>query len=374
MLVARTANLPLARRLLKAGANVNAVEDVKGQTALMWAAAQAQPAMVRELVARGADVNAVSKVVENPRQVSGEPRAQHRSYGGFTPLLFAARQGCLECVQSLVKAGADLELADPEGITPLLIAIDNLRFDTAAWLLEQGADPNLWDLWGRSPLYLAVDVNVVPRGGRPDMASLDRTTSLELIDALLKAGADPDLQLKLFPPYRAVGPDRGGDMLLTIGTTPLLRAAKGADLPAMRLLLARGAKLDLTQLGGITALMAAAGLGSSTIDTRGAQKTPEQVSEAVGLLLEAGAQVNTQDRQGRTALHGAATWGFDDAVRRLVDAGAALDAKDSQGLTPLDYAQGKGSRPGRGQSTQRFESTIRLLEQLAVPAVPANQR
>ena len=53
---------------------------------------------------------------------------------------------------------------------------------------------------------------------------------------LLQAGANPNLQLKLLPPYRNVGADRGVDSMLTIGATPLLRAAKALDAPAIELL------------------------------------------------------------------------------------------------------------------------------------------
>jgi ankyrin repeat protein len=366
MTLARTSNLAAVRVLIKHGANVNAVEQVRGQTPLMWAAAQSQPAMVRELVARGANVNAVSFMPQNIRQVSGEPRAQSRPSGGFTPLLFAARQGCVDCVRALLDKQARIDQSDPDGITPLVMAVDNFNFDTAALLLARGANPNLWDWWGRSALYLAVDLNTVPRGGRSDMASLDKTTSFEMIDLLLKAGANPNLQLKLFPPYRALGPDRGGDTLLTFGTTPLLRAARAADVPAVKLLLARGALPDLPQTLGITPLMAASGLGASSVDTRGTLRTQPAMIEAIKLLLAAKADINNADKLGRTALHGAAFWGFNDVVSALVANKATIAAKDAQGFTAEDYAMGKGGGAGRrGQGVTVHEDTAKLLRDLA---------
>ena len=192
--------------------------------------------MVKELIARGADVNARSMVNDWERQVTSEPRAIHRPAGGLTPLLYAAREGCVECVKHLVAGKADLNLPDPEGITPLIMAVTNGHFDTGAYLLSAGADPNKWDWWGRTPLYEAVDLNTLPHGGRPDLPSTDQTTSLKMIELLLDAGANPNTQLKLLPPYRSVGADRGADGMLTIGTTPLLRAAKGLDAPAIALL------------------------------------------------------------------------------------------------------------------------------------------
>jgi ankyrin repeat protein len=374
MVLARTSNVAAVRVLLKAGARINATEAVRGQTALMWAAAQGQPAMVRELIAQGADVNARTVVNEHQRQVSGEPRAQYRPAGGFTPLMFAARQGCLECVKALVGKGAQIDYTDPEGVTALIVAVNNFNFDTGAWLLAKGANPNLWDWWGRTALWCAVDLNTVPRGGRPDMPSLDRTSSLQMIDLLLKAGANPNLQLKLLPPYRAVGADRGADTLLTIGSTPLLRAAKAGDAEATRLLLKAGANPNLPQVAGITPVMAAAGLGSTNIDTRGSLKTQAGMIDSLKLMLAAGGDLRLQDKQGRTALHGAAFWGYNDVVKFLAANHAPLQAKDAKGLTPVDHALGKAGGQGRGgQGVTVYKDTAALLEQLQAAAVTAQR-
>ena len=369
MVLARTSNVDAARLLIRRGANVNAREQWRGQTALMWAAAESQPAMVRLLVEHGADVNARSNVNTWERQVTAEPRMQARPSGGFTPLLYAARKGCLECVRILIKARADQNLADPDGVTPMLTAVVNFNFDVAALLVEQGADANKWDAWGRAPLYAAVDMNTIPTGGRSDRPSVDRTTSLQLIGLLLDAGANPNLQLKLFPPYRSLRDDRGADGLLTIGTTPLVRASKAGDVAAMRLLIAHGANVELPTLNGITALMAAAGNGSSAIDTRGRYKTEQQAIEAATVLLTAGANVNARDRGGQTALHGAASWGYNGLVKTLAANKADLMAKDAQGRTAADIAQGSPSSSGRGASAAHPE-TEALLRQLMSDANP----
>src|SRR6185369_1235278 len=190
MIIARTNNVEAAKLLLKHGAKVNTVEKWKEQTALIWASAEGQPAMVKTLVDAKADVNAHSKINNWERQVTAEARAIARPSGGLTPLLYAARQGCLECTKTLAEAGADLDLGDPDNVSPLLTATLNGRWDVAKYLINKGANINKWDWWGQSPLYAAVDMNTLPHGGRPDRPSLDETTSLDIIKLLLDKGAN----------------------------------------------------------------------------------------------------------------------------------------------------------------------------------------
>jgi len=375
MVVARTSQVDAARLLIQRGANVNAVEKWRGQTALMWAVAQHQPEMVRELLARGAQVNARSTVNNWQRQVTAEPRAIYRPVGGLTPLLYAAREGCVECARALIEKGAEINLADPEALSPLLTAIINMQFDTAAYLISAGANPNQWDLWGRAPLYAAVDVNTIPRGGRPDLPSLDETSALDVIKLLLDAGANPNARLRLPPPFRNVGNDRGLDGMLTTGATPLLRAAKALDAPAITLLLGKNADLTLTNSRGMTPTMAAAGLGSVDADTRGfylSEDTQQRSIESLKLLLDAGGDINAQDSRGLTALHEAARWGWNDVVTFLVAHGADLNAKDAKGNTPVDSALGKAGGNSRGGARiDVHEDTAALLKKLGAQASQA---
>jgi uncharacterized protein len=347
MTVARTGNVEAAKLLIKAHADVNAVESWRGQTALMWAAAQRNPEMVRLLIRSGAKVGTVSTIRDWDRKVTAEPRPQNRPPGGFTALLLAAREGCADCAQALVEGKAQVNQTDPENITPLLMAILNARFDTARVLIDAGADVNRWDMWGRAPLYSAVDYNTTPRGGRPDRPSADATTALDVARLLLERGANPNMQLKLFPPYRSLGQDRGGDSMLTVGTTPLIRAAKSGDIDSVKLLLEHGALPDLPNNLGISPLLAASGIGSTTIDIRGRFRNERQGIETARLLLAAGADVNARRDNGQTALHGAAQWGWTDFAKAMAAAGANLDVKDRTGATPLDIAMGKTGGTGR---------------------------
>ena len=381
MIVARSGNVAAANLLLDRGANPNARERWREQTPLMWAAAQSQPEMVKLLVKRGAEVDARSMVNEWPRQVTGEPRRMYRPNGGLTPLLFAAREGCVECARALVAGGAKVGLPDPKNVTPLFLAIDNFHFDLAKYLIEAGASPNEWDWWGRTPLYAAVDLNTLPHGGRPDRMSTDGTSSLEIVELLLEKGANPNVQLKTLPPYRHIGDDRGCDSMLTIGATPLLRAAKTFDAAAMKLLIAHGARVDLPNALGLTPVMAAAGYGSVECDPRGygpgiphylTADVQQKSMDALRLLLDAGAQLNartTADRgndhsHGQTALFGAAFWGWNDVVKLLVERGAKVDVADAKGLTPVDAAMGKAGGHGRGQTAEVHEDTAELLVEL----------
>ncbi|HEY4214217.1 MAG TPA: ankyrin repeat domain-containing protein [Steroidobacteraceae bacterium] len=363
MIIARTDNVEAAKLLVSRGAKVNAREQWRYQTALMWAAAEAQPTMVEFLVKHGAEVDARSNVNNWARQVTAEPRMQARPSGGFTPMLYAARKGCVECVRALIKAGADVNLADPDGVTPMVQAVENFNFDVASLLIDHHAELNKWDLWGRSPLYSAVDMNTLPVSGRADRPSKDRITSLELIEKMLNAGANPNLQLKLFPPYRALRADRGADGILTVGTTPLLRAAKAGDVAAMKLLLAHGADPNLPTEAGVTPLMAAAGTGSLNLDTRGRYKTEAEAIAATNVLVAAGADVNARDSGGQTALHGAAGWGWNGEVKALVANNIDLLAKDSRGRTAADIAMGAGGSSGRATSNPHPQ-TEALLRQL----------
>jgi ankyrin repeat protein len=374
MTVARTGNVDAAKVLIKARANVNAVEQWRGQTALMWAAAQGNPGMVRLLLKSGAKPDTVSALREWERKVTAEPRRQNRPPGGFTALLLAAREGCAQCAAELVKGGADINLTNPENITPLLMAVLNARFDTAKVLIEAGADVNRWDIWGRAPLYSAIDYNTTPRGGRPDRPSSDVATPLEVATMLLDRGANVDMQLKLFPPYRLLGPDRGGDALLTVGTTPLVRAAKSCDVPATKLLLERGATVDLQNSLQATPLLAAAGVNWAITDIRGRFRNEQQCIDTAKLLLDAGADINAANATGQTSLHAAARLDLAKFVRFMGERGANLNAKDRNGSTALDIAEGRtgtAARPGASGPEKHPEVAAVLHELIAKQAKPA---
>jgi ankyrin repeat protein len=365
MTVARTGNVEAAGVLLAHGADVNSKEQWRQQTPLMWAVAESHADMAQELIAHGADVNARQVTWNWERQVTKEPREKWMPLGGLTPLLFAARQGCVDCARVLVKAGADINATNPNGFSPILLAIINSHYDFAASLLDQGADVNIADEVGRTPLYAAVDMHTLPDSNLPWPSELNnKLSSLDLIQTLLAHGANVNAQLKKQQPYRSKV-DRGADTMLGTGTTPLLRAAKAGDTEVVKLLLAKGADPKLTTKFGMTPIMAAAGLGTKEEDTTGRKKTEAEAIASIELCLAAGADVNAVDNQGDTALHGAAQKGDDQVVQFLADHGAKLDVKDKKGRTPLDAANGLMGNGGfDGSRRDVHESTVALLRKL----------
>ncbi|HYP79967.1 MAG TPA: ankyrin repeat domain-containing protein [Steroidobacteraceae bacterium] len=367
MVVARAGKVDAAKLLLKAGAKVNATESWGGQSALMWAAAQGQVEMIQLLLKSGADPNARGAIREWPRRVTSEPRPKGMNRGGFTPLLYTARQGCIDCARALLKGGADINRADPDQTTPLVVALMNLHFDYASFLIKAGADVDRWDLYGQTPLYVAIDMHTLPKGGRPDLPSEDFTTALQVAEELLAKGANPDIQLKLRPPYRNYVFDRGGDQVLSTGATALVRAAKGGDVEAVKLLLKYKASVSLPTEDGTTPLMVAAGQGHGANPTRGRYKTDAQAAECVRLLVAAGANVNeAAPRTGGTALMAAAAHSWVDTIRELASHGADLEATDRRGLRAIDHAAGRAERgflePERAPSNE----TMQVLRQLIV--------
>ena len=367
MTAARTGNPAAIRTLLTHGADVHAKERVAGENALIWAAMENHADAIAALVAGGAEVNARSQRTNYPEREFGDGKSGRLTVlppGGWTPLMYAARQNATAAVHALANAGADLNLTDPDGTTALVIAVINAHYDLARDLLDAGADANIGDQAGMTPLYAAVDLNTFPdTPGRPAPKPSGTLTTLELIASLLAHGADANP--RLHGPILVRVHDRG-DPALSEGATPLMRAARKSDLQAMRLLLEKGADVRLANNAGGTALMYAAGLGGAgrfaEYDPKPAT-TAEQI-EAARVCLDRGADVNAVNAAGQTALHFAVAEREDGFVAFLAERGARLDLKDRQGRTPLDVALGVGGRGRGGAPAVVRENTVALLRRL----------
>jgi ankyrin repeat protein len=378
---AHNGNVDAAKVLLARGAKVDAGDSWRGQTPLMWAAAQGHAAMVRVLVEAGADVNARSTVVTWERQRTAEPRDKWLPPGGFTALLLAARAGSVDAVKVLAASGADINEIDPESHTALVLALMNGEFDVAGALIDAGADVNIADNVGRTALYAAVDAHTMPQSNRPAPREADSTlSSMEVIEKLLAKGANVNAALRAALPYRTKL-DRGGDGVLGAGTTPLLRAAKAGDTPVIKMLLEKGANPRAATRNGVNAIMMAANVATREEDMTGRNKTPKDAIETITLLLAAGTDINGADNQGRTALHGAALWGLTDVVKFLNKNGAKINTADKRGYTPLDHASGLAGGFGFGGSASvTHDDTAKAIAELGgikgtpIPAAPGGGR
>ena len=344
----RTGSVRAVAALLTAGAAVDAREPM-GQTALMWALEERHPDVARKLIEHGADINAMSR-------------------GGFTPMLFAARQGDVESAHLLIGKGARLDApvraaqkevstagsnrlgapakgllwfgGDDKVTDPLFLAIHSGREKFAVFLVEQGANAKAVDRRGITPLHYALQQGISSLDGAlhdTRYAALDflfRPNMDELVKVLLEHGADPNARI-----LKRVAPITNNDRptISLVGATPFILAAATGDVNAMQLLLAKGADPRLTTDDGTTALMAAAGV-SRTADR--SKEEEQHALAAMKLIVETGADVTAANRNGLTALHGAAYTGANTLVRFLVARGAKVDLKDKFGETPLSISAG----------------------------------
>jgi ankyrin repeat protein len=330
MLAARTGRPGAVRALLDHKADVHAKER-RGQTALMWAAAEGHAEAVRLLLDAGATFR--------------DPLPS-----GFTPLAFAVRAGHVEVVRELLDAGADVNAAmsprntggraPARGTSPLILAVENGHFELAARLLEAGADPNDART-GFTPLHVLTWVRKPDRGddasGDPAPTGSGNLTSLDLVERLVRHGADVNARLKKGAPGRG--------LLAGEGTTPFLLAAQRGDVPLMKALVALGADPKIPNAKGSTPLMAAAGFGCMAPGEEAG--TEDEALEAVLLTLALGNDINAADADGETAMHGAAYKSFPKVVALLAARGAKAeiwDRPNRRGWTPLAIAQ--GHRPG----------------------------
>jgi ankyrin repeat protein len=325
--------------------------------------------MVAFLISKGADLTVRAQANDWETQITSEPRVQYRPTGGLTPLLYAARAGCLGCVKAMLDAGADKDRPNPDGMTPMIMALDNGYPAVAQHLLDRGANPLTWDWWGRTPLYVAVTM----RGGLDGRAGSRSPESLALIKALLAAGVNVNAQLAFKEPSRGGRDNRFRDDLLTTGATPLVRAAQTFDNDVVRLLLEHGALVDLPNASGVTPFMAAAGVGTRTGGGVLGPGVPDNVIslslETMEILRKAGADVNARitdvtsltariarantltGRQGQTTLFVMAETGRTEVVKYLLEHGAKTDLVDDMGRSPIDLVE--GARGGRADNRSK---------------------
>jgi ankyrin repeat protein len=358
MSVARTGSIDAVKALIGRGVDVNAKEAVRGQTALMWAASEGHAQVVKALVDHGADIKL-------------------RSTGGFTAFLFAVRDGRMDVAKILLAAGADVNEAMPsagrprgpaaaagynrqeQGLNAFLLATTNAHYELALALVDAGADPNAAPL-GWTVLHQITGVRKVGLYGSNDPApeGSGKIDSLEFVRQIVKRGADVNARATRRPPL-------GTTQVNPVGATPFLLAARTADVPLMRELIKLGADPLMPNADNTTPLMIAAGVGTNSPPEDPGSEA--EVVEAVKLALELGNDINAVDKNGETAMHGAAYKQMPAAVRLLAERGAKVEiwnTKDKKGWTPLKITQGVH----RGMNIQKSPPTEAAVREVMIAA------
>ena len=257
--------------------------------------------------------------------------------------------------------------------------IINGQYDLAQMLLARGANPSLANDDGVTPLFATLNNEWALRTWypQPTAGGQQKASYLDLLEALLKAGADPNVRTRTHIWYAAYNTGRMG--VDFAGATPFWRAAYSLDVDAMRLLVRYGADPNIPTMtygalprdkdpSGLPAVApggphvppfhAASGVGYGT--SRVAQQhrhVPDGWMRAAKYFVEElDVDINERDADGFTALHHAAARGDNDVIQYLVGKGADVMVVNRAGQTTVDMANSPEQR------TQPFPATIALLE------------
>jgi uncharacterized protein len=337
---------------------------------------------------------------EEPEEEPEEPPVRALSsneqigvQGGFTPLHYAARQGHMATARILLDEGADIDqLSGGDQSSPLLVAVINGNYDLAQMLIERGADPNLLSDDGAGPLFATLNIEWSLRTWypQPQMFRVQETSYLDLMKALLEAGAEPNQRVSTHIWYAAYNAGRMG--VDFTGATPFWRAAYATDVTAMRLLVEYGADPNIwttklpdrrsfgdpdedeeeeeedpsglppVQTGGpaVHPIHAASGVGFGT--SRVAQQhrsVPDGWLPAMRYFVEElGIDPNLRDMDGYSPVHHSAARGDNETIEYLVSQGADVTLVSRRGQTTADMANSPEQR------AQPHPATIALLEEL----------
>ena len=300
--------------------------------------------------------------------------------GGFTALHYAVRDGYTDAAVLLLNSGLDINIpTEGDKSTPMAIAAINGQYDLVLALLERGGNPNLVNDDGVAPLFAVLNNEWALRTWypQPTAGTQQKASYLQLMEALLKGGADPNARTLSHIWYAAYNTGRMG--VEFTGATPFWRAAYALDVDAMKLLVRYGADpniatmsfgsarrpndqsgMNSTPPGGphVPPFHAASGVGYGTSRVAQQHRTVPNgwMTAAKYFIEELGVDINMRDADGFTALHHAAARGDNEMIKYLVSKGADVMAVNRGGQTTVDMANSPEQR------TQPFPETIKLLE------------
>ena len=326
MIASSKGHIKVIELLLNKNADPN-IQDSNGYTALMTACSEGHFKVVELLLDRKANPNiqhsdgctalmlashhGYSEIVELLLKDEADPNIQNRDR--YTALRFANQNGHFRAVELLLKHHANPNIQGKKaGYTELHFAVLSLKKDAKSGLLFTAMPGTVEDyikiiqlLTGQS----STDIDAVADKGFTSLMFASMNGCTEVVELLLEAGANPNIQIKTSRTMRNIMSDLPDDKLLRPqfksllslnvsvwkemsynGTTALMSASMEGHLDIVQILLQAKAKLDIQNECGFTALLLAAMKG---------------YSEIVQHLLESGANPNISSRDGRTPLYAA---------------------------------------------------------------------
>ncbi|OAQ65927.1 ankyrin [Pochonia chlamydosporia 170] len=331
---AKGGHAQIVAALLDKGANI-AVPSEVDMSPLDWAAYSGSVEVIKILLAHGADVNKGCTILRPPlfwAAQAGQDDAVRflldhgasmtfRTVNNWQAIQEAAKSGHANVIKTLIEHGAD-PLGDySNGCTPLCLAAENCHLEAVKMLLDKGGAAQLTGESGSRVLRAAA------AGGDTEVAEL-----------LLLQGVDVTL--------------------MSDGFTALHSAVNLSQLDMAKLLLARGAEIDVSGQMGWTALHYAADNGDvetvkmllsknadATVVTEAGESALQLAVagdniDAARILLANGNNeiLQSRDHEGQTALHNAAEQGYESVIELLLDHGANPTIKDLSGDTALHLA------------------------------------
>ncbi|HEY4217955.1 MAG TPA: ankyrin repeat domain-containing protein [Gemmatimonadaceae bacterium] len=313
---------------------------------------------MKDSVAKAADAAKDGDIVkQDTTSANGFNRgAKMIGTGGLSALHHAVRQGNIDAVTALLDGGANVnDTSGVDHMTPLLTAAINGQFDVAMVLIAHHADPNIASGDDMTPLYATLNTQWMPRVRypQPEAIQVQKTSYLAVMEALLKAGANPNVRLKTQPWYylglSSCGNSNCGAEDIT-GSNAFWRAAYGLDVDAMKLLVKYGAdytvpaeKLAVAGAGGAAGGRGgrggAAGGAAGGRGGRGGGAGAAAGDPAAGGAAAAGAGRGFARPAGAENLPGI------DSIAKATPAGA--------GVYPIDAVAGVGYGTGYAGGSHR---------------------